>query len=196
LLLAGLAPGASRCAAQETRYYVENGVTYRETRQTLQQPVWTTEYQSRQQTVLRPRVTSEHRDVTRSWYVPVTEYSWQQRWERGWNPFRPPVLTQRYLPQTRWELRSDTVRVPVTRYDYVPETTTVQTPVTVQRYADQQIVTRVPVGGPAPASGAGGAQVAGDPFAQPSAGLAVGGVARLDRDPPATGWRPSGTVTR
>jgi hypothetical protein len=198
LVFAGLAYSLAGAAADETRYYVENGVTYRETRQTTQHPLVTTEMQSRQQTVWRPRVTSETREVTRNWYVPITEYSWQQRWERGWNPFAPPVLTQRYLPQTRWELRSDTVRAPVNRYDYVQESATVQSPVTVQRFAERQIITRVAVGSAAPSSGgASTTQVVGDPFARPQGGgTVVGGIAQLDQEPPRSAQRPTGAMAR
>jgi len=197
-LLASLSLSTNSFAADETRYYVENGVTYRETRQTLRQPLLTTEMQSREQSVWRPRVTSETREVTRSWYVPITEYSWQQRWERGWNPFSAPVLTQRYLPTTRWELKTEKVQVPVNRYDYVQESATVQSPVAVQRFAERQIISRVAVGNAAPNTGGSASQVAagGDPFAAPTTGAtAVGGVAKLP-DAPQTARKSSTALAR
>lgn len=198
-LLAGLSVGLPTLSADETRYYVENGVTYRETRQTLQHPVHVTELQNRQQTVWRPRVTSETREVTRSWYVPITEYSWQQRWERGWNPFAQPVLTQRYVPTTRWELRTEVVKAPVNRYDYVQESATVQSPVAVQRMAERQIITRVAMGPAAPSSGgaANSSQIAGDPFAQPTGrGSVVGSGAATGNEQQKTAARTTGAMAR
>jgi hypothetical protein len=132
--------------------------------------------------------------VTRSWYVPITEYSWQQRWERGWNPFAPPVLTQRYVPTTRWELRTDKVQVPVSSYDYVQEAAPAQTPVAGQPLAGPQIISSVAVGRAAVSSGgASSSQLAGDPFAQPGG---AGGVAPLNKEPPRSAQRPTGAMAR
>ena len=165
------------------RYYEENGVTYRETRQTVQRPVWVTRYEQRQQTVYQPRVTTELRDSYRTYQVPITEYRWETRWHGRWNPFVRPYTTQEMVPVTRFECRTEATKVPVARTEWVPETRVVQVPVVTQQIVSDEVVRRVVVS-----------------VAPPKLGPSnVGGVARLESDPPrqGTGWQArAGTTIR
>ncbi|MFV2066605.1 MAG: hypothetical protein ACC645_06455, partial [Pirellulales bacterium] len=101
LSIHGAAIGSS--FAEGVRYYEENGVTWRETRHTVQRPVWVTRYEQREQTVYRPKVSTEYRDSYQTYQVPVTEYRWETRWHGRWNPFVRPYTTQAMVPVTRFE---------------------------------------------------------------------------------------------
>jgi len=181
-----------QAAADEVRYFEKDGITYRETKQVVRQPVTETRLESRENTVYREQLTTDMRETQRNYATPVTEYQWVPYMERGWNLFNPPHLTYRLVPQTRWETRTETVRFPVTRRDYVPEKRTVQVPVTTQRLAENVIISQIAVGArPAGLSPSGAAPVAAnpDPFAKPlSPEVArrdqVGGVSKLESDPP------------
>lgn len=262
-------------AADEVRYYTENGVTYRETRRLVQRPVTETSTQQSTRTVYREQWTTEQREYVRVSWAPVTEYRYEQFWAGVYNPFREPYLAARYVPHTRWEQRSERVTLPVHIRNVTPETQTVSTPVTRTRFVTEELVDRVPVtplpsgtqlagppaaampaanapvpqyAAPAPAYGAnrattappantadgirsvpailppamltppaslrftapapastlapvqpqliappGGFAPAAQPVAVPAAQkpLTIGGVSRLDQDPPRYGWRPA-----
>jgi hypothetical protein len=132
------------------------------------------------------------KEMARSYQVPVTEYHWVSCWERSWNPFNGPYIATRMVPQTRWETRTEVVKVPVTNREIVPEKRTEHVPVTAQRIAEDVYEQRVAVG-------VGGAS-SSDPFAQ-SGGQSlasretVGGVSKMDSDPPrqGTAWRDATT---
>lgn len=131
-----------------------DGVTYRVTRQIVQQSIPTTEYQTQQQKVYRPQVTTQYQSYSQNYYTPVTEYQWVPRLKGQWNPFVTPYWAHELRPVTRWETRTGTVQVPTTRTDWVEETRTAQVPVTTYRTAQAEHVSRVPVG----VSGAGSGQ--------------------------------------
>lgn len=182
--------GAGLALAEEVRYYQQDGITYRETRRTVQRPVTETHLRESMQTVYREQQTSELREQVRTWWSPVTEYRCETYLVGRWNPFVQPYFSSRWVPRTRWETRSDVTQVPVTCRRLVPEIRTVQVPVTVHRMLPEEVVTRAPVGG----------YRLGTPATlPPSPTLArrevVGGVARLDNDPPrygaSTAWRAS-----
>jgi len=202
VVLLALAACAPRSRAQEVVYYEENGVTYRETRQLIRCPVAETKIQESEQTVYRPQWKTETRDLVRTYHVPVTEYRWEAYWQGRFNPFVQPYLAQRLVPSTRWETRTETVKVPTTSYSVVPEKSVVRTPVTTWKTVERQVTARVPVAGRIVASsttsspsGATGAQAASAGGASPG----MGGVARLDADPPRQGsnlsWRAAGAPT-
>mgnify|MGYP005831803287 CR=1 FL=1 len=196
--------------ADEVRYVEQDGITYRETRRTCYRPVTETQCRETTTTVWRTEYATEMREIQRTVWQPVTEYQWESSWVGRWNPFVEPRLEWRLMPRTRWEQRTEIVRQPVVVARWAPETRSVSQPLTVTRYVPEEVITRVAVSGPgvggaivsAPAGGASGSSagpVLAGPVPRPAPGVPIGGVARLDRDPPRTGvstaWRAS-TSTR
>jgi hypothetical protein len=137
----GIPPGAN------VRTYQENGVTYRETRYQVTQPVTETQLTPQTRTIYHPRVTTSYQPVTRTYRAPVTEYQTETYLKNRWNPFKQPYYDQRQVARTRWETRAETVHVPTTQHEYVPETTTVHVPVTTQRMAQHEVTSRVAISG-------------------------------------------------
>ena len=182
---------ATAGAADDVRYYQQNGVTYRETRTVVKQPVNDVQYRDLQQTIYRNRYTTEMRNVVRNGYVPVTRYTWEPRWHGQWNIFQGPHLAYHLVPYTNWENRQQTIQVPTTRREVVPETRTVRVPQTNLRYEDRVQVTRVPVGPSAPHVSSAAAQHPTPIFRPPMQNVdqreVYGGIARLDGDPPRYG---------
>jgi hypothetical protein len=181
---------ASVAVAQDNvRYYQENGITYRETRTTVQRTVPETRMQQCTSTVYREQVTTEMRDTPRTWQCPVTEYRWESAVVGRWNPFIEPYRIYRTVPTTRWETHSDVVKAPVVTRCVVPETRTVQMPVTTYRTVPEEIVSRVPVSNPSPPAVLPQYAAPTTAPAVPSGADAsmarreeIGGVQRLDRD--------------
>ena len=183
--------GTAWAVADEVRFYEQDGVTYRETRRTVQRPVSETRMEQTTRTVYRQECTSELRKTSRTWWTPVTEYCCQPYLVGRWNPFVVPYYSYRYVPRTRWCQRTEQVDMPVTCCRCVPHTQTVQVPVTTRRMACGQVISRVAVSG----------RSFGvlEPIPQ-SPTLAkreqIGGLARLDKDPPrhgvSTAWRAVG----
>ena len=202
-ILAALASGVAGPAlrADDVRVYDNNGVTYRETRQTVRHPITETHLETRESTVYQNQVTTEMRAVPRTYPVAITEYHWTPVYRRTWNLLAPPVLTYELVPQTRWETRSDTMQVPYTRSDLVPQKVTQQVPVTTQRMVESQYVSTVAVG--VSTAGAGYANSApGSTGPSAAASVAdrsgaIGGIHQLDSDPPRAGasWRPAPDAT-
>lgn len=195
--LAALLPLASAVSAtaDEVRYFEQDGITYRETRRTVRRPVTESRYETREETVYREHLTTDSVESYRTRHLPVTEYRLEAYWAGRWNPFRRPYLAYEYVPRTHWEPRTEVVRTPVSRRELVPERRVVQVPVTTTKMAEEEVITRVAVSGNA----------SGDPFASSVARqgdtIRIGGVARLDNDPPRYGqtsdWRASsGSVRR
>lgn len=171
------------CRADDVRYYDQNGVTIRETRQVVQHPVVETRMETRQQTVYLDQYKTQTQAVQRTYQIPITEYYWEAYWANRWNPFEQPYIAYRYVPRVRWELRTETVQTPVAVHEVVPTTQTVQVPVTTQRFVDEELISRMPVGGK-PA----------DPFAQGATS-----VARRDTLTPVPGSSvpgPDGTIQK
>ena len=183
--------GSPSAGGDEVRYYDQDGTTYRETRRVVRRPVCETQLRPSTQTVYREQQSSELRDTIRKSWTPVTEYRCEARWVGRWNPFAVPYLAYRTVPRTSWEYRTEVTQVPVTYRRLVPETRTVQVPVTTRRMVTEEVITRVAVAGRL----SPGSQVL-SPTPTPSGSERVGGVARLDKDPPrrgvSTAWRAVG----
>jgi hypothetical protein len=137
---------AATLQAQQPRVYDENGIRYQETTQVIQRLIPETRYEQRENTVFRPKYTTDMHDSVRTYQVPITQQQWVPGYQRTWNIFAPPVLSYRLLPVTRWETRTETVRVPVTKCEYIPEKQVQQVPITNTRLAEERIVRRVPIG--------------------------------------------------
>ncbi len=170
----------------DVRYFEKDGLTYKETRRTVDRPVYETRYEDREQTVYREQYQTHVQESARTVHTPVTEYRWTTVMRGRWNPFVQPYFTQVLKPYRCWQAQQHVVRTPVHQRQLVPEKRTVRVPVTSQRMAKEEVITRVVVSG-TPATGT--AIVHGSPTIAGS----VGGVARLDNDPPrqSTTWRPS-----
>ena len=218
VLIAALACQAGGAAsADETRFYEENGITYQETKRKVARPITETRWEDRQQTVYREKITCQCTDVPRSYYVQTTTLEPEAYWVNRWNPFRQPYVAQRMVPRTRWEVRNDTIKVPNPRRELVPETVAVRVPTTSTRMVEEEFISRVAVS--SRPIGANTANLAATPIVgQPTlatryatgpvstaggvvaGGAVVGGVARLDSDPPRAGnndaWRPAAPLRR
>jgi hypothetical protein len=172
----------------DVRYYEKDGVTYRETRQVVRRPVCETQFRPSTQTVYREEWTTELRSTQRTWWSPVTDYRCEAYWVGRWNPLVEPYLAYRSVPRTHWEQRTEVVQVPITCRRLVPETRSVQVPVATRRMVEEEVITRVAVGGTRP-----GTPAVLSPTPTVSQSELVGGVARLDKDPPrqgvSTAWR-------
>lgn len=182
---------SAAAAADDIRYYQQNGVTYRETRTVIKQPVNDVQYRDLQKTFYRDRYTTEMRDVVRNSYVPVTRHAWQPRWHGQWNILQGPHLAYHLVPYTNWELRQQTIQVPTTRREVVPEMRTVRVPQTNLRHEDRVEVPHGPVGTTAPHASSKTAQPPANVFRRPTQNVdqreVYGGVARLEDDPPRYG---------
>jgi hypothetical protein len=184
----------SHAVGDEVRYYTEGGITYRETSRVVRRPVCETEMRETTKTVYREELSSETRETVRTWWSPVTEYRCEAYWEGRWNPLVEPSLSYRFVPETRWECKSEVIQEPVTCRRLVPETRTVQVPVTTRRMVTEEVISRVAVGG----NQAGASALSLSPTPTPIQTEQIGGVARLDKDPPrqgvSTAWRASDPI--
>jgi len=178
---------------EQVRYYEKDGVTYCETRRAVDQRVPETRLETRTETVYRTQTVTQNQEVLRVYWTPVTEYRCEAYWVNRWNPFAEPYLGYRYVPRTRWEQKSEMVKVPVTVCQMVPETRTVQVPVTSYRTVQRDVVSQAPITrNPNPSlTAARSAPVV-------ARQQQVGGIRRLDNDPPrygyCSGWRAAGTL--
>lgn len=165
-----------------------DGVRFRVTRQVVQRSIPTTEYQSREEKIYRPQVTTEYQNYQQTYLTPVTEYRMVPRLYNWWNPFGGAYWVNEYQPVTRWEARPATVQVPVAKTNWVAETRTVQVPVTTYRTVAGEYTQKEPIGlSPANASPA-------PPSAQaPSVASRPIGSQQLQSDPPrsASPWATS-----
>jgi hypothetical protein len=193
---------ASLAVADEVRYGKIDGVTYQETRRVIRRPIVETKIEQREQTVYRDKYTTDFHPTERRYLTPITEYRWEPQWVNPWNPFSSSYVAYRWMPVTRWVERTEQVRIPVTRRDTVPEKVTMNVPVTTQRFAEDEYVTRVAVS--AEPGGAEPARLNADPFepaAQSPESVArrdtVGGIRELKSDPPRQGeWRAASEYRR
>jgi len=104
-LLAVCGPLVAAVPAQQVRYIQQNGVAYRETRQTGYRTICTTEMRPSQRIVYREQCETQTREVTRTWWTPVIECRWEAQWVNRWNPFAQPYLVYRPVERVRWEQR-------------------------------------------------------------------------------------------
>jgi len=198
-LLGAVAPNGR---ADDVRYYENNGVTWRETRRTVEDRVPVSRMEERTETVYREEFTTEMRDTTRTAWTPVTEYRWEAFWVNRWNPLAQAYVAYRQVPHTRWEMRTETVQEPVNTRRLVPEARVVRRPVGGFQTVKREVVSRVPVGGSRVPVGS---TLAARPLTPVQASgvaqrPAIGGIARMQNDPPrygtATAWRASTNAVR
>jgi len=162
--------------ADEVRYIEKDGVKYQEIVRSVQRPINETRYEPREYTAYNERFTTDLQESQRTYVVPVTQQQWVPGYQRTWNVFAPPVLSYRLLPVTRMETRTETVRIPVTRRELIPTKQVQHVPVTTQRLAVEEHVSRIPVG----MAGSGSAPLVA------TRNDTLGGT-KLESDPPKTG---------
>lgn len=192
----------SSTIADEVRYYQQNGITYQETRRTVERPVWETKMQETTRTVYKEEYYTETKDVNQVYWYLVTTYRPNTYWVGRWNPFVEPYQKTDWIPETCWQQQTQTVKMPVTCRRLVPQEQKVQTPVSMQKMVTEEVVSRVAVSGPA-------YQTVQQPVAAPTPTFVtrysgpvywygpIGGIARLNQDPPRYGvgttWGASST---
>ena len=190
--------------ADEGRYVQVNGITYYDTYRTVQRHVTETSNQQTTRTVYKVQLSTEIRDVTRTWLCPVTTYRAETELVGKWNFFIKPYEETHWVSETQWVPHSEVVKMPVTCQKLVPETQTIQVPVTTQKLVCENIlVSRVMVSGASPPSTAASGPVArpaqqNTPVPTPvqryqplQQGEQIGGVARLNQDPPRYSTSPA-----
>lgn len=126
---------------------VRDGVTYRETRQVVEQMMPVTTMKDQKQTVMTPKVSTETVAHQQVYSIPVTQYEVVPVLHGRWNPFAEPYYTYETQLVTRYQEQTVNVQIPVTKSEWVTETKTVQVPVTEYKIAKQEIVTTVALTG-------------------------------------------------
>ena len=186
---------AQQTVTEETR----DGVRYQVTTRTVQRQVPVTVMQDQQQTVYTQQITTTNTPHQQLYCVPVTQYQWKARLNGRWNPFIQPYWTQELQPVTTWHQQMVNVQIPTSNVAWVPQTKTVQVPVVQYRTAEEQIVSRVPIGNTTTlaSSQPASARIAALPSNSTSS-LPIGGV-QMQNDPPRKptgGWQTQQPNTR
>ncbi len=180
--------GTTTLAAQELRYVQRDGILYRELVCRRWKPVTQIVYEQRQQTVYREEITTQMQEVTTVVRTPQVQWVWEPYWWGWWNPLRGPALAYRLVPRTVWKEEVRRGRVPVQVKRLVPHTQTVRVPVVRRRWVQEEVVlSRVPVAPSSP-------KIRNGPAPVQVAGRAIGGIQKLDSDPPRVStiqWRPA-----
>jgi hypothetical protein len=196
---------AASAFADQLHYYQENGVTYCETRRSVQRPVYETTMQPSTRTVYKEQCSTETKDVTMTYLTPVTTYRIESHWVGILNPFVEPALETELIPQTCWQQRTEVIKkMPVTSRKLVPEVQQVQVPVTTRKIiTEEYVVNRVAISDPIPQTAP---QMIAQPnptparsYANPPASIygagPIGGIARLNQDPPRYGAGTNGSAS-
>ncbi len=164
----------------------------------VQRPISETHYENQQRTAYVEQYKTVVQPVPQTYQVPVTQFAWEPYWANRWNPFGQPYIAYRYVPRIHWETRNNTLQIPTIVREVVPTQQTVAVPITTQRMAEEQQISRVavsitpnPTATTATATAAGTAP-ASDPFATGSSS-----VARRVADPAAGGsdWHAADSST-
>ena len=187
----------SSATGDQVRYYQQNGITYCETRRTIQRPIYETTMQQTTRTVYKEQLYTETKDVTQTYWYQVTTYRAETNLVGRWNPFVEPYYETQWVPQTCWQQQTQVVKMPVTCRRLVPDVQKVTMPVTTQKLVSEDyVVSRVAIGGPVP-------QAVPQTYPAPtqsfvgfpgpiSSGEQIGGIARLNQDPPRYGVGTTG----
>jgi hypothetical protein len=195
---------AASVRADEGRYVRENGFLYYDLYRSVPKYVNETSLQQSTRTVYKEQLDTETKEVPRTWWCPVTTYRQETEMVGRWNFFIEPYYETQIVPETRWVQHCDKVKMPVTTRKLIPETQTVQVPVTHQRVVYEKVlVSRIVVNTaspPAPTPSASPtipnwqpAVTTTLPRYQPLQGERIGGIARLESDPPRYSTNPSGS---
>jgi hypothetical protein len=196
---------AASVRADEGRYVRENGFLYYDLYRSVPKYVNETSLQQSTRTVYKEQLDTETKEVPRTWWCPVTTYRQETEMVGRWNFFIEPYYETQIVPETRWVQHCDKVKMPVTTRKLIPETQTVQVPVTHQRVVYEKVlVSRMVVNttaSPTPAASVPSTIPNWQPAATttlpryqpPQPGERIGGIARLDSDPPRYSTNPSGS---
>jgi hypothetical protein len=139
--------------------------------------------------VFRQEVTTETREMLRTRWEPVTDWTLESRWVNRYNPFAEPYLEHRYVPRTRWQAKTDVVRVPVECRRLVPEIQPVRV-AEVPRTGRTDVIPRGPLAGmpsPRPIDTTAGTTSG----ISPTPPDVSGSLGRPSEEPPRLGQRPN-----
>jgi hypothetical protein len=131
--------------APQVRYYEQNGVTYRETREQVQRPVTQMKTTQEERTIYEPQVVTQMNEQQYTYYEPVTTYRWQAQLQGRFNPFVQPYYAWRLVPTTQWQARTGKVRCPVTEQKWVASTQQVEVRRRELGFKQEEQVSRVAV---------------------------------------------------
>jgi len=182
----------ARC---EDRTFEENGVLYKEVRRTVKRPVATVRNETKKVTTYKHDYTTEMQEVNHTVWVPVTQYRWESFHYPRLNLFSPVGTGWRMVPEVRFAPQAASTRYPVTRRELVPETRTIEVPKRSLGFVEREETSRIALG---PAARQRSRTVTSEPHPlRPEAIVAdrrndmgaVGGVSRVQNDPPRHGWR-------
>jgi len=137
--------------APQVRFFQENGVTFRETREVVDRPVTQVKTEERKQTVLQPQTVSQVHSYQYQYYEPLTTYRWQAELHGRLNPFIQPYYAWRLVPVTQWQPRTGTVQYPQVCQQWVPAEQTVQVTTRELGFQKEERVSRVAMATPTPA---------------------------------------------
>jgi hypothetical protein len=134
-------------ASAQTTYVTEGGVTYRETRRRVVQPIYETAYVQQAPLTYPQPVQTELREQIQTKWVPETRYQARTTWRPVAGFFSPRVPVQECVPVTVWRPQTQSVQVPVAVQTMSPVSVPIA-PVATQavRYEQREVVTRTPVG--------------------------------------------------
>jgi len=155
---------------------------------TERRPVVDTTWQEQSRTVYTEQYVTEIHDRQRIVYTPVVEYQWQQYRVNWWNLLAPPEYAFQLKPTVRWETRIEPAQVPVTRREVVPQTEVVRVPVNRLGFEHHPVPGPQLVRRPTATT-----QAATTTAASPNR---IGGVLRIENDPPRVGRAVSGDIRR
>ena len=130
----------------------ETGIVYQKVTRTIEKPVIETKVEHRHETVYRPQTVTETRPHSRTIFTPIVEYKWKPEMHGRWNPFRPPSVKYKQVPQTTWEAREEVVQRTNTRTEWIVEKRTIEVPQQLVRMTREQSVDYQPVGRLSPSS--------------------------------------------
>lgn len=142
----GMLSGVVSATAQESHVFEQDGIIYRESRNTVRQPIVDEQWEERDETSYRASYTTELTEVERPTYVPTTTYTWQPRWSGTWNPFSLPKLQYKWVPVVQWHVQTRRTTVPVTEETWHEKVRTVRVPVKHLRFVERENVTRIALG--------------------------------------------------
>ena len=147
------APTTASGTAPQVRYVDQDGIRYRETRTTVQQPVRDYRYVDVPQTYYLQRYRTDYVNQTSLRQVPNTRYECVPRlydWWRVLGVFGEPYVAYGIEPTTTWQAIPETRPTAVVRREVMPQTRTVKVPVPYLKMVERENISRVAVG---PATG-------------------------------------------
>lgn len=193
LLLFGCA--ISKAGLLPSRALGQNAYEYTE-----RVPVAQVQMERREETVYTTKPVESVQSHYRTVLEPVTTLCCEPRLHNWWNPLTGPYVSYHMTPRTHWQPRTERVETRVTRYQYIPETRIVERPVRRLGFANRRVIANNTVPSrpqPRIVQRTAPSQV---PIVVSPQRVArhpsIGGLHRLDNDPPRQAMPSSATLYR